>query len=40
MGKALFVLFIAITAFGIGVYFGWDSGVDDGKAMYSCTVNK
>lgn len=34
------ILFLAVSCFGIGGFYGWDSGVRDGKAMYSCPVNK
>ncbi len=40
MGKILTAIMIAVVAFGIGVYSGWDSGVRDGKAIYSCPVDK
>jgi hypothetical protein len=35
MGKVIAVITVALVAFSIGVYYGWDSGVRDGKALYS-----
>ncbi|WPH58143.1 hypothetical protein SEA_ALONE_217 [Streptomyces phage Alone3] len=40
MGKVLAAIMIAVASFSIGVYSGWDSGVRDGKAIYSCPVDK
>ncbi len=41
MGKVLAALFIAVIAFGAGVFMGWDSGVRDANNMNegTCSVS-
>ncbi len=42
MGKILAAIFIAVIAFGIGVYMGWDSGVRDANHLNQgvCSVGE
>lgn len=39
IGTAILLsIFIGVSAFGIGMFSGWNSGVNDGKNLYQCTT--
>ncbi len=41
LGTAIFTaILVGIFAFGAGMLSGWDSGIRDGKHLYSCEIGE